>query len=210
MKSRPTRAVITGDIVNYTKIPPEDQEKLIKGLSLLAAPNRIEFYRGDSFQLYLEHPGEALRLVLQLRTFAQSMYQVTMMPETDIRASLGIGSVNEPVKTINTSSGDAFTISGRNFDNMDKSDQRLIIQAEILSANAALRLIAYFSDYLMEKLTSRQAAVVFERLNNQTQIEAARKLNKSQATVNQHLQAAGWTAIEKLLDEYVQITLQFE
>jgi hypothetical protein len=210
MTSRPTRAVITGDIVNNSKIPPEDQEKLIKGLSLLAAPNRIEFYRGDRFQLYLEHPDEALKLVLQLRTFAKSIYQVTMMPETDIRASLGIGNVNEPVKAINRASGDAFTLSGRNFDNMDKSDQRLIIQAEILSANAALRLIAYFSDDLLGKLTSRQAAVVFERLNNLTQIEAARKLNKSQATVNQHLQAAGWTAIEKLLDEFVQTTLQFK
>jgi hypothetical protein len=210
MINRPTRAVITADIVNYTQIPKADQEKLIMELSFLATPNSIEFYRGDSFQLYLENPGEALRLVLQLRTFAKSINQVSMMPQTDIRSSIGIGSADEPVKAINTATGEAFTLSGRNFDNMAKSDQRLIIQAEIPLVNPALRLMAYFSDYLLEKLTSRQSAVIFERLNNQTQIEVARKLNKSQATINQHLQAAGWSAIERLLYEYAQINFQFE
>ena len=85
-----------------------------------------------------------------------------------------------------------------------------MIQSEMPSINPALRVIAYFVDYLLKQLTSKQAAVVYELLNDHTQLEAAKKLNKSQATINQHVQSAAWTEIEKLLEEFSSLTLQLE
>jgi hypothetical protein len=203
-------AVITADIANYTGLSTSDQQKLIGILSVLAKQHKLEFYRGDSFQVYLKHPQEALKLLLKMRTAAKGINQASMVPVSDIRASIGIGLVNIPVKTISTATGEAFILSGRSFDGMLKSDQQLVIQAGIPSISPALRLIASFVDYLLSQLTSKQAEVVFELLNNHTQIETARKLNKSQATINQHLQSAAWTEIEKLLDEYEQLTSQLQ
>jgi hypothetical protein len=39
-------------------------------------------------------------------------------------------------------------------------------------------------------------------LVKRTQVETARRLKKSQATVHKHIQSAGWPEIERLLKEY--------
>ena len=195
-------AVITGDIVNYTKLSSSDQKKLIQIISTLAKPYKIEFYRGDGFQIYLKRPNESLKFLIKLRTAAKKITHGLMMPIADIRASIGIGNVSEPVRTLKTATGEAFVLSGRNFDEMIGSAQRLVIQSEIPSTQPALKVITYFVDYLMERLTFKQAEVVFELLNGHSQKEVARILDKSQATISQHLQSAGWTEIEKLLDEF--------
>lgn len=205
-----TGAVITADIVNYTGLSRADQLKLIDRVTQLAKEYMLEFYRGDSFQIYLKQPIDALKLLLQLRTAAKAIDQSSMTPMADIRASIGIGEVETPLTSLSTATGEAFILSGRSFDSMIKSEQKLIIQSGQISIATALKLIASFVDYLLNHLTSKQAEVVFELLNDQTQTETAKKLKKSQATVNQHLQSAAWTEIEKLLDEYVQLTSQFQ
>jgi hypothetical protein len=205
-----TGAVITADIANYTLLSKPAQKKLINLIHLLAKAYKIEFYRGDSFQVYLKHPGEALKLILNFRTAAKAIDQTSMKPAADVRAGIGIGQVNTPVRAIKTATGEAFILSGRGFDGMVKSKQRLIIQSELPSLNQTLKVIASFTDYLMDQLTSKQAEVVFELLNHETQLEAARKLHKSQATISQHVQSAGWTEIVQLLDNYAQLTAQFK
>jgi hypothetical protein len=204
------RAVITADIVNYTKLLSVDQKELLKVISSLARPNKLEFYRGDSFQVYLKHPHDALKLLLKMRTAAKRINHGSMMPVADIRASIGIGTVKEPIRTLKTATGEAFILSGRNFDVIVNSEQRLIIQSNQDSIAPALKLIAYFVDYLMMRLTSKQAEVVFELLNSHTQIEVARILDKSQATISQHLQSAGWMEMEKLLDEFEKLISEIQ
>ncbi len=62
--------------------------------------------------------------------------------------------------------------------------------------------MAQFIDYLFQRLTYKQAAVVWELLMDRTQIETAKRLKKSQATIHKHVQSAGWREIEKLLTDY--------
>jgi hypothetical protein len=203
-------AVITADIANYTQLSPVDQKKLINIISALAKNHKIEFYRGDGFQIYLRHPKEALKLLLYLRTAAMSIGQHSSKPVADIRAGIGIGAVNLPVKTLRTATGEAFVLSGRGFDAIDKSRQRLIIQSENPSVNSTLKVIASFIDYLLIRLTSKQAAVIFELLDDRTQKEVARKLHKSQATINRHVKSSGWAEIINLMDDYNAITAQIK
>jgi hypothetical protein len=203
-------AVITGDIVNYTKLSSTNQKKLIDIISSLAKPYKLGFYRGDSFQVYLKRPNESLKLLILLRAAAKKINQGSKMPLADIRASIGIGEVEEPVRTLKTATGEAFILSGRSFDAIVGSLQKLIIQSAIPSMEPALKVIAYFVDYLLERLTSKQAEVVFELLNGHAQIEAARILHKSQATISQHLQSAGWAEIEKLLNEFDGLISQIQ
>jgi hypothetical protein len=196
-------AVITADIVNSTLLPKAEAKKLSKQLTLLLEPHKHEFYRGDSFQVYIKSPEEALRLVLQLRTAAMKLPLEASMPRTDIRSSIGIGPVKLPVRELKTATEEAFVLSGRAFDKLEK-DQRLVISCpeQYKTANIGFRVIADFVDFLFQRLTTKQAAVVSELLTNRNQTETAKRLKKSQATVHKHTQSAGWPQMEKLITEY--------
>jgi hypothetical protein len=206
----PIGAVITADIANFTQLTPGNQKRLISQISSLAKSHKIEFYRGDSFQIYLKHPQEALKLILKLRTATKAVAHHSSKPVADIRAGIGIGEVDTPVRTLRTATGEAFVLSGRGFDSTVNSKQRLIIQSKIPSFNETLKVIALFVDYLVDRMTTKQAEVIFELLNNLTQQEVARKLYKSQPTINQHIQSAGWTEIVNLMGGYEAITAQIK
>jgi hypothetical protein len=202
-------AVITADIVNSTALARTELKKLIKNLESLLEKYRFEFYRGDSFQVYVKSPAEALPLVLKARATAMR-YSASSSPETDIRASIGIGRVKPPVKILHTNTDEAFVLSGRAFDSI--GGERLLITCDEANKKIqpGLRIAAHFADYIFRRITTKQAAVVLELLMKRTQVETARKLKKSQATVNKHLQAAGWPDIEELLNEYRLLTEAIE
>jgi hypothetical protein len=199
----PTGAVITADIVNSTLLTREQEKKLLSQLTVVLQEYKYEFYRGDSFQVYLKNYQLALLVVLLSRATARAFSY-----SFDVRASIGIAQVEAPVRSLKTATGEAFILSGRAFDEMDM-DERLKIQSADEQANIALRLIASYCDHLFRHMTPKQAAVLNELLKGRTQMEAAKKLHITQATLNQHAQAAGWNEIEKLLKEYQQTILKF-
>jgi hypothetical protein len=195
-------AVITADIVNSTRLSKAENKKLMKNLADIFQEHQHEFFRGDSFQVFIKSPNEALQILLQTRTAAMKL-SGSSMPVADIRASIGIGQVKLPVKSFQTATGDVFILSGRAFDKMAKMERTLIITNEKNKAvNLGLKLVSEFIDYLFQRLTFKQAGVVYELLLDRTQIETAKRLKKSQATVHKHAQAAGWPEIEKLLADY--------
>jgi hypothetical protein len=195
-------AVITADIVNSTRLSKAENKKLMKNLADIFREHQHEFFRGDSFQVFIKSPNEALQILLQTRTAAMKL-SGSSMPVADIRASIGIGQVKLPVKSFQTATGDVFILSGRAFDKMAKMERTLIITNEKNKAvNLGLKLVSEFIDYLFQRLTFKQAGVVYELLLDRTQIETAKRLKKSQATVHKHAQAAGWPEIEKLLADY--------
>ena len=201
-----TGAVLTGDIVNFTSLGVLSQKKLIADLSGLMHSHKFDFYRGDSFNAYIRNPGDALRLALQLRAWTRRLIRSASGPEADIRISIGIGEVESPVRTLRTATGEAFNLSGRNFNSMLKSEERLIMVSGDQALNPLLKVMALFIDYLLNRLTAKQAEVVFELSNHRTQTEVAERLHKSQATVNQHVQSGGWHELEILLNEYESLT----
>src|SRR5258708_39037055 len=93
-------AVITGDIVNSTKLKPKVESKLMSSLHRILAPYPFEFYRGDSFQVYLEKPEKSLRLALICRTMAISLSEGEESNRPDTRISIGIGKISAPVKEL--------------------------------------------------------------------------------------------------------------
>lgn len=203
-------AVITADIVNSTKLSRPEYKKLVKNLTALLQRHQYEFFRGDSFQVLVKSPEEALKILLQLRTAAMKL-SGTSMPLADVRASIGIGSIKLPVKSFQTASGDVFVLSGRSFDRMLKEERLMIICDEKYKAiNLGLKLVSQFIDYLFQRLTFKQAGVVHELLMNRTQMETAKRLKKSQATVHKHTQAAGWPELEKLLNDYKNLIALIE
>jgi hypothetical protein len=165
----------------------------------------LSFYRGDSFQSYLVDPYPAYRLALILRTEAK-LFENSLPNDTktDLKISIGIGSIETPVTQIKTAQGEAFLLSGRGLDELEKAGRRLLIQTGDAKVNTALEAITLFTDYLFEALTYKQAEVLQHLLNNRNQIETAKILDKSQSTVNRHVQSLGWKQMEELLRLYNQ------
>ena len=200
-------AVITADIVNSTAMGSKAAGELRSVLEQLINANQakfLSFYRGDSFQSYLVDPYPAYKLALRLRTAARIFENQLPDIKTDLKISIGIGSIETPVTQIKTAQGEAFLLSGRGLDELEKMGRRLIIRCGDEKVNTTLETISLFTDYLFDALTYKQAEVLQHLLNNRTQIETAKVLDKSQSTVSRHVQSLGWKQMEELLRLYNQ------
>ena len=199
-----TGAVITADIVNSKALSNNLLNNLTEKLkSLINEGNAkfLSFYRGDSFQCYCVDPYPACNLALTLRCGAK-LFSDAAGTETDLKISLGIGEINTPVTNISTAMGKAFIISGEELEKLDSRQRRFIMRSENEEINLALETLSYFTDYLFRDLTRKQAEVLQYLLQNRTQTEIANLLDKSQSTINRHVQALGWGEMEHLLDLY--------
>lgn len=199
-------AVITADIVNSTRLRKSDLKKLTVLLTGIFRNCPFEFYRGDSFQAYVPDGPDALRLALLCRAGAKKLLNSEKQPITDITASIGIANVKKHVKSVSTETGEPFITSGRAFDGIKNPGTRLVISSADERFNTALKITAAYADLIFAKLTTKQAAVIFELLSGSSQTEIAKKFKKSQATINRHAKAAEWPALETLLADYRLLT----
>src|ERR1700744_5780242 len=140
-------AVLTGDIVNSTQLAPDVEQNLLASLEQLLSPYLIEFYRGDSFQVYVKGPAQALRVALSCRVLAIGLTGGEDGPVvSDIRISIGIGPVILPVRTPGTAKGTAFLLSGRLFDQFKETERRLSIASGMDIADIAFEVMADYLD----------------------------------------------------------------
>ena len=202
-------AVLTGDIVNSTLLGADLEELLLKELKQALSPYLIEFYRGDSFQAYLKDPEGALRVALLCRALAISLTATEEQPAlADIRISIGIGPVALPVRAPGTARGEAFLLSGRGLDEIQKTERRLSISSGSAMADIGFGVMADYLDTIYRKMTAKQAAAIIWLLEGVTQQEAAAKLNKSKSTVSQLAAAGSWNEIERILQQFEMLINQ--
>jgi Helix-turn-helix len=196
-------AALTGDIVNSTQLTPEMEKALIEALERALSLYLIEFYRGDSFQVYMKDPEESLRVALLCRALAISLTAAEDEPAlSDIRISIGIGTVITPVRTPGTARGEAFLLSGRRFDEIQQTDQRLSIVSGKPIADIALEVMADYIDAIYKGMTAKQADAIARLLEGRAQQEVAQELNKSKSTVSQLVSAGRWPEIEKIIQQF--------
>jgi hypothetical protein len=202
-------AVLTGDIVNSTLLGPDMEELLLKELGKVLSAYLIEFYRGDNFQVYLKEPAGALRVALLCRAKAISLTAMEEQPAlSDIRISIGIGPVALPVRAPGTARGEAFLLSGRGLDEIQKTERRLSISSGSAIADIGFGVMADYLDAIYREMTAKQAAAIVWLLAGATQLEAALKLNKSKSTVSQLVAAGGWSEIERILQQFEMLINQ--
>jgi hypothetical protein len=196
------QAVLTGDIVNSTKLTAAKEAKLSSTLieMFVDYDSKFEFYRGDSFQAYVKNPVNALRLALLSRSAAIRLFKEEKIVLSDIRISIGIGEVTTPVRSLKTAKGDAFILSGRKFDEIMKNHQRLAITTSNPLANEGLQVIADYVNAIFE--------VIFELLKGEMQKVVAKKIKKTKSTIHQRITSGRWPEIEKLLQQYENIINQ--
>ncbi|HEV2481121.1 MAG TPA: helix-turn-helix transcriptional regulator [Puia sp.] len=200
-----TGAVITGDIVNSSKLLPGQERDLLEKLMYATLKDHpYEFYRGDSFQAFIDKPERSLQLALACRALAIS-FSERSATSFDIRISIAIGKVTLPLGNLGTNNGATFVLSGRRLDTLKEEGRRLAIISGDQKADIAFGVISNYIDSIFQKMTSRQAHVIAELLNGISQQQLAESLGKSKSTISELATAGKWPEIESLMQHFEEL-----
>ena len=161
------KGVITGDLVNSSNIAAEWRQTVVDALNTCATdfmsltPIKIDMYRGDSFQVVVDSPEQALSVAIALRASLRASTP-DKSEAWDARLSVGIGEISFESNNIVTSDGEAFRLSGRSFDNIGK--KRLSISTTWADFDNAIELVTRFADEVITSWTTKQAKVVYQSI----------------------------------------------
>ena len=114
-------AVITGDITDSKKIDPKIWLKPLKKEldNIGSSPKFWEIYRGDSFQLIISKPEDALTTAIKIKATLKAIQDI------DARMAIGIGSRTHNAPKVTESNGSAFVHSGEKFEMLKKEKQKV-------------------------------------------------------------------------------------
>lgn len=188
------KAVITADIVNSTKIEEtnryllvDELDNIIQDLKRLSSL-RCEMYRGDSFQVLVDDVKYCLEIALLIRLGLKKS-NLLKNGKLDARMAIGVGEVSYEHEQVILSDGEAFRLSGRTFDKLNK--RRLLIATNINDVDEPLNVMLAFIDELLKGLSYTQSKYLYDSLlYNMSQMELANVYNTSQPNIAKHLKSA--------------------
>ncbi len=202
-------AVITGDIINSSKLDPDEWEKLhsimIETSRQLRAsfkdimPLDVDIFRGDSWQMLVLDPPRSLRISLLYRGLVRAKME---LPHLDMRMAIAVGRVDfMPRNRVSQGHGEAFQLSGQALDSLHGARWGNMCFAGSDEGEAApLDIIVRLIDAIAGRWTVKQALAVSGALKGMRQEEIAEKgwpRKITQQAVAQHLRRAGWYAVER-------------
>jgi hypothetical protein len=221
-------AVITGDLIQFSKINPTTRQWLVHSLkTVLMQWNKdfdmeSELIRGDSFQCLVPNPRAALKIALLIRTYVRSLNptaqydiyrrenpalrQTELLTKWlfDARIAIGIDSIDYEGETLAESDGEAFHLSGRALDRLKESRQNLEI-ASLDAHNEELATLAVLVDAILTKTTALQCEVINLKLLGYTESAIGKMLGINQSAVNQRSVAGSWWAIRSAVKRFEEI-----
>lgn len=216
------KAVITGDIINSSGLEQHVFADLMKQLDEFIVQLNENFevigelYRGDSIQLLIHQPKDALKIALLLKTFvkgialkqqiklnSEEIQQLHNKPMGDIRIAIGIGEIDDVKEKLSVSQGEAFQLSGRLLDGM-KNKQTLAIKTNDLHTDFLETSISML-DWQMSTTTPSQNEVLYYKLEGFTEVQIANFVGVNQSAVNQRSNAAGWSVINDFIQKFEKV-----
>jgi hypothetical protein len=200
-------AVITGDVINSSKLSPGEWEKLhavmnetsrqLRALFRNVVPLDVDIFRGDSWQMLVLDPPQSLRISLLYRGLVRAKMD---LPGVDMRMAIAVGKIDSFPKTrVSHGRGEAFQLSGQALDSLHraKCGNMSFIGGRVDEA-AALDTVVQLIDAIAGRWTVKQALAVSGALKGMRQEEIADKSwhkKITQQAVAQHLRRAGWYAV---------------
>lgn len=215
MAEEDMRSVITGDIVNSTKVEGPQHKSLMSSLKASfsciskqfgSTSSEIKFniFRGDSFQGIIPNPSAALHASLIIRSSLRKAQPADSSFSWDARTAIGIGTIDYLPKEASEGDGEAYRYSGRSLDQME-TNQRLAVKTPWETVNDEVESQAALLDAVIAKWSPSQAEIVLELLQDRSRKEISSEFDISQAAVHYRIKGSGWTAIEKFLQRYNNI-----
>lgn len=212
------KSVITGDIVNSTKVEGKQYTQLIESLkksfNCIAELHTdksskiiFDIFRGDSFQGLIPNPLAALPASLIIRSSLRKAQPSDSSFNWDARTAIGIGDINSLPDNASEGTGKAYQYSGTSLDQM-KTSQRLAIVTPWTTVNNEMQSQTALLDAVISKWSPSQAEIVLELLKGKSRKKISAEFDISQAAVHYRIKGAGWLAIEKFLQRYQNIINQ--
>jgi hypothetical protein len=205
-------AVLTGDLVQSSRLSSGQLDQVrhifdqtceeLMHFQPGLLPAKIDFFRGDAWQLLLTNPLWALRAAIFLRA------SLLMNNLADTRVVIGLGTTeNINTKRISLSTGQAFTLSGRELDKLTQYFRMSIAIPQNVKILASwLALIGQLCDILISHWTRRQAHVIRLALapDNPTHAAIADRLSPSvsKQAVTSSLAGADWHGLRTAIRQF--------
>ena len=193
-------AVITGDIVNSSKVSPDIWLPQLKDVLNLfgRTPNEWEIYRGDSFQLMIKDPLFALKASIQIKAALKSIKYL------DIRMAIGIGDISHSSKKITESNGPAFIYSGEKFETLKQDKLNLAIKTEWEDFDRDINVFLKLALLTMDHWTINEAEMMKLTLANpnKPQSELGGLIGLKQNAVSNRLKRAAFDEISEMIQVY--------
>lgn len=198
-------AVLTGDLIRSTRLPPQQADAAISALEHAARrwQGNLHFtrFRGDGWQILLEQPQSALRIAL---------YMTAALAAADTglttRLAIGFGTVARLREgDLSGATGTAFTRSGRALDHMPRTTRWAVAGGPTLPAWIPATLA--LAEWQSARWTAGQAAVVAEWLDpvDRTQEEWASRMGLTRQAWKARFDGSGiaaWTAALQMWDQW--------
>lgn len=206
-------AVISGDVVNSTKLNSDQYEQLLKRvkdiqtwLTLENAANAHSIERGDEFQSVIHDIQYSLKYAIVYRVGIKALGKAF-----DSRISFAIAANANLRESLSESMGDAFVLSGRGLKGL-KND-RMLFRSDRIALTQHFELLFKYLDRQLTELTSRQCEVMWPMLKSNEAIpisDLAKKLDIATATVSKSLKASGWSLINELNNQFIKQVAEFK
>jgi hypothetical protein len=158
------------------------------------SPNTWQIYRGDSFQIEVKNPADALRVAIQIKAAIKTVKTL------DVRMAIGIGNKAYNGSSVIESDGEAFVRSGQTFENLGKLKQTLAISSGWPEFDRDMNVFLRLACIPMDEWSTSSAELVLLLLNEKelTQEEVAKKLGVSQPAVSERQNRSHFDEITEL------------
>lgn len=203
-------AIITGDVVDSTKMVAEERSTMLRMLQslpdLLLPLTKIdlEIFRGDSFQIRVGRSVDSLKVALAIRSHIRSFKFAEHNRQWDARLAIGIGTLEYENGSLATSDGEAYRVSGRGLDSIGKS--RLTIETPWEEVNKELRVSTAFADDIITGWTQSQSRVMFQSLTTDlSHAEIGDILGISRQMVDKALRAGKEDLMNLYLNRFAEL-----
>ena len=221
------RATISADIVSSTALSVFDlmhlQSVIRQFLDELSVKSQDadwgRLFKGDSVEIFLSNPHEALRTALLLKalvkkTFVESNMETkqSLFKKFGIRIAIGIGEMRMADKNRDVLDGEAIYYSGRALEKGTKEGlsvkRSMYFSCKDSLFSEQMDVMLGLLDMLFKEATPKQCEVLYYKLMGMNEVEIAEKLGVVQSVVNQHSNAIGWNAIESAVNYFEKLDFE--
>ena len=206
-------AVLTGDLVRSTALSHED---LVCVRNVLETATREvsgwgrgavhgpDVFRGDSWQVVLLDGTSALRAAVYLRAVLRALEH---RPDTRIAIGVGGAEVIDEGE-VSRSVGEAFTLSGRALDDMNRFEGFKLAVPRWSASQAYLPTVVALCDHIVGTWSPSQAKVALEVLRPDagTQEDIGQALDVSRQFVNKVYRQSGLSAVMMAIEAFESLS----
>jgi hypothetical protein len=193
-------AVITGDVIDSKKNAPGIWlTPLKKELNRIGkTPKTWQIYRGDSFQVVISKPEDALLVAMKLKASLKAVKGI------NVRMAIGIGNRTYNAAKVTESNGSAFVNSGEKFETLKQEKQNLAVKSDSAEFDNEMNLYLKLALIAMNNWTVNTAEIVSVAMENpdKSQQQLGKMVGIKQSAISTRLRRAYYEEIMEVNEMY--------